>query len=135
MNTVNLKTATEELMPQYLQERQKAIWQFSKNLSLEQNVKVLLTKMACFRQAKMEKTTLELFTAYLLPLDLRAFQVAMASISENGRRDGETAFPDLGTILAAMDEARERFPVFSKGATEVDTTPIFADSKQRKLQA
>ena len=122
-------------MPQYLQERQMAMWQFSKSLSLEQNIKVLLTKMACFRQAKMEKTTLELFTAYLLPLDLRAFQVAMASISESDRRDGETAFPSLGTILSAMEEARERFPVFSKGAKEVNTTPVFADSKQRKLQA
>lgn len=61
--------------------------------------------------------------------------MAMASISESDRRDGETAFPSLGTILSAMEEARERFPVFSKGAKEVNTTPVFADSKQRKLQA
>lgn len=64
---------------------------------------------------------------------MRAFQVAMAMISESERQEGETAFPSLGTILAAMEEARERFPVFSQGATEVNTTPVFAENKQKRL--
>ena len=66
---------------------------------------------------------------------MRAFQVAMATLSESEREDGETAFPSLGTILAAMEEARERFPVFSQGAKEINDKPVFADPKQKRLQA
>ena len=64
---------------------------------------------------------------------MRAFQVAMAILSESEREEGETAFPSLGTILAAMEEARERFPVFSKGAKEINDKPVFADPKQKRL--
>jgi len=66
---------------------------------------------------------------------MRAFQVAMATLSESEREEGETAFPSLGTILAAMEEARERFPVYSKGAKEVNDKPVFADPKQKRLSA
>lgn len=122
-------------MPQYLQERQRQTWQFLPNLSDEQNVKVLLTKMAICRNAKIEKPTLELLTEILLPLDLRSFQVAMANLAESQRQEGETALPSLGDILAAMEEARERFPVFSKGAKEINDKPVFADNKQKRLSA
>ena len=64
---------------------------------------------------------------------MRAFQVAMATLSESEREEGETAFPSLGTILAAMEDARERFPVFSEGAKEVNTTPVFANPTQKRL--
>lgn len=121
-------------MPKYLKENQKEIWQFLPNRPAEWNVKKLLTLMACFRQAKIDRETLELFTAYLLPLDLRAFQVAMATLSESERAEGETAFPSLGTILSAMEEARERFPVFSQGAKEVNTTPVFAENQMKRLK-
>jgi hypothetical protein len=57
----------------------------------------------------------------------------MKVLSTSERQDGETAFPSLGTIIAAIEEARERFPVFSKGAKEVNSTPVFADSKQKRL--
>jgi hypothetical protein len=33
-----------------------------------------------------------------------------------------------------MEEARERFPVFSKGATEISSTPVFADPQQKRLK-
>ena len=123
-------------MPQYLTGQEINTWGFSKKLLNEDNVSALLVKLAIYRQAsKLDETTLELFTQYLVNLDLRAFQVAMKVLSTSERQEGETAFPSLGSILAAMEEARERFPVFSKGAKEVDTTPVFADSKQRKLQA
>lgn len=59
----------------------------------------------------------------------------MKVLSTSERAEGETAFPSLGTILAAMDEARERSPLFSEGAKEINTTPVFADSKQKRLQA
>jgi hypothetical protein len=122
-------------MPQYLLERQKITWQFLPNLSDLQNIKVLLTKMAICRGAKMDKPTLELLTEILLPLDLRAFQVAMAVLAESKRPEGETTLPALGDILAVMDEVRERSPVFSQGATEINTKPVFADSTQKRLQA
>lgn len=66
---------------------------------------------------------------------MRAFQVAMATLSESERQDGETAFPSLGSILAAMEEARERFPVYSKGAKEINDKPVFADPSQKRLSA
>jgi hypothetical protein len=77
----------------------------------------------------------QLYSSILEPLDMRAFQVAMANLSESERVDGETAFPSLGTILAAMEEARERFPVYSKGAKEINDKPVFADPKQKRLGA
>lgn len=123
-------------MPLYLLERQKEIWQFSPKLSPEDNVSALLVKMAIFRQARWEPISLELFTQYLVNLDLRAFQVAMAILAENKREDGETALPSLGKILAVMDEAREIFPIYSQGAKEVNTTPFFAiQAEKRQLKA
>lgn len=115
-------------MPLYLQERQITIWQFLPNLSVADNIKIALTKMACFRQAAIDKTTLESYTLALKDLDLRAFQVAMAVISESRRREGETAFPDLGYILDVMEEAREMFP---KRGMELNTSP--ATAGQRSL--
>jgi hypothetical protein len=114
-------------MALYLQARQIEIWQFSNNLSTEENVKVALTKMACFRQAVMDEMTLESYTLALKGLDLRAFQVAMAVISETHKKDGETAFPDLGYVLDVMDEARERFT--TPWRPQIDTAPVVACQK------
>lgn len=116
-------------MPLYLRERQTPIWQFSSELSTEENVMAALTKMACFRQAAMDDATLESYTLALKGLDLRAFQVAMAVISESRRREGETAFPDLGYILDVMEEAREMFP---KRGMELNTSPVAAGQRSLK---
>jgi hypothetical protein len=90
--------------------------------------------MAIYRQAgKLDETTLNLYTEYLLNLDLRAFQVAMKNISNSRPEQGETLFPSLGRILEEMEEARERFPVYSKGAKEINDKPVFADPKQKRL--
>ena len=121
-------------MPQYLTEQETKLWGFSKTLSDEQNVKILLGKMAIYRQAsKLDEVTLGLFTQALVNLDLRAFQVAMKILSFSKRQEGETAFPDLGTILSAMDEARERSPLYSQGAKEINDKPVFADPSQKRL--
>ena len=123
-------------MPQYLTEQEAELWAFSKKLSNEDNVSALLAKMAIYRQAsKLDETTLELFTQALVNLDLRAFQVAMRNLSNSERDEGDTSFPCLGTILAVMEETRERFPVFSKGAKEINDKPIFADPTQKRLNA
>ena len=115
-------------MALYLQERQITTWQFSKELSTEENVMAALTKMACFRQAQMDDATLESYTMALKNLDLRAFQVAMAVISESKRREGETAFPDLGYILDVMEEARERYTTPSR--PQLNTSPVTAGQKR-----
>lgn len=121
-------------MPQYLAGQEIRLWGFLKELSLEDNVTALLAKMAIYRQAgKLDETTLNLYTEYLLPLDLRAFQVAMRNLAQSPRQEGETAFPTLGDILAVMDDVRERFPVFSEGAKEINATPVIANNDQKRL--
>ena len=54
----------------YLAKKQMRTWSFSPNLSDEDNVKAALTKMAVFRQAVMDMTTLNAFARVLLLEDL-----------------------------------------------------------------
>lgn len=110
-------------MALYLEARQQETWKFSRDLSPEQNIRVALTKMACFRQAAIDEVTLELYSSALKDLDLRAFQVAMAVLAERPRREGETAFPDLGTVLDLMDKARERYVTPRK--PKLNTLPLY----------
>ena len=114
-------------MALYLEERQIPIWQFSKGLSNEDNVSALLTKMAYYRQAAVNEVMIDLYTEALKGLDLRAFQVAMAIISETKKVQGETAFPDLGYVLDVMDEARERYTTPSR--PQLNTSPVVAGQK------
>lgn len=136
-------------MPLYLSESQSTMWAFTPNISAEQNIAQALTKMAIFRQAKIENPeTLEMYVSYLLPRDLRAFQVAMAMLSEESRQEGEPAFPSMGMILEAMEEAREIFPNFKMhclrcqgksdephtcSGAKVNTQPVFAEKTNLKL--
>ena len=65
---------------------------------------------------------------------MRAFQVAMARISNTRPEQGETLFPSLGYILDEMEEARERFPLYSQGAKKINDTPVFMESNQKRLK-
>jgi hypothetical protein len=76
----------------------------------------------------MDRTTLEAFTQVLVQEDLRAFQVAMAIISETQREPGETAFPDLGTILAVMRRAEESRWRSLQHDPPADREPVYAPS-------
>lgn len=118
-------------MPQYLTEEQTKMWGFSKNLSTEENIAAHLTKLAIFRQARIDKTSMAMYTEALVSLDLRAFQVAVKKIACSSRQEGEPAFPSLGMILEAMDEAREFFPKFSAGATEINTKPLYVEERKQ----
>jgi hypothetical protein len=91
--------------------------------------------MATYRGTKVDKVTLYAFVEAIEGLDMRAFQVAMARISSTRPEQGETLFPSLGYIMSSMEEARERFPVYSKGAKEINDKPVFADPKQKRLNA
>ncbi len=59
----------------------------------------------------------------------------MAVLSESPREDGQTSFPSLGEIMEAMEEAREVWPRFSEGRTEVLTLPMYAEQEVRRLKA
>lgn len=90
--------------------------------------------MATYRGTKADLVTLHTFVAALEGLDMRAFQVAMARISNTRPEPGETLFPSLGYILEEMDEARELSPRFSQGATAINDTPVFAGPQQKRLK-
>ena len=80
----------------------------------------------------MDATTLEAFTAALLPeQDMRSVQVALATIAETKREPGETSFPDLGTILAVAKTAREFNPrtMLDPEDFPPDTEPVYAPCK------
>lgn len=64
---------------------------------------------------------------------MRAFQVAMRNLSCSKREQGGTSFPCLGSILEEMDNAREIFPLYSQGAKEINTNPVFFNPKQKRL--
>ena len=121
-------------MPRYLQARHKELWKWSTDLSTEENIKILLGKMAIFRQAEMDEPTLELYTQALSQLpDMRALQAALVMLAESDREEGETALPPLGKILVAFDECREFFP--TGDAKTINTTPLIAGTEQRRLNA
>ena len=120
-------------MPHYLTEKAKTTWAFSKEFTEEENIAAALTKLACFRQARMDPVSLKLYAEALVGCDLRAFQAACEMLKNTPRQEGETAIPDFGTILDAIEECREKFPVFSKGAKEIDTTPIFDEPRKLRL--
>lgn len=122
-------------MPRYLTEKEATIWAFQETLTDRKNIANALLKMATFRGTKVDSVTLQVFVAALEDLDMRAFQVAMARISNTRPEQGETLFPSLGYILEEIEDAREKFPLFSKGAKEVNTTPLFADNSQKRLKS
>jgi hypothetical protein len=72
-------------------------------------VTAALATMAMFRQADPSELTLNLYSA---ELEARGIDPAVAiracqAIQETPRRDGQTAFPDLGTLLDACVEAKQ----------------------------
>ncbi len=57
----------------------------------------------------------------------------MATLAENPRGEGETAFPSLGDILAAMDAAREFWPNFKFGEKQINVLPVYAGQEPKRL--
>lgn len=73
----------------------------------------------------MDRTTLESYALVLVQEDLRAFQVAVAIISESKREPGETAFPELGAILKLIMFAEES-GIRECSDPPADRKPIYA---------
>ena len=59
---------------------------------------VLLRKLATRRQAVVTDATFTIYAQDLLSSPLTDTEKALEEIGMNPRRDGETAFPDIGTI-------------------------------------
>lgn len=71
----------------------------------------LLTMLAEARQAAINPDTLKLYSGYLRAYDLNDVQDGVESLMLRTREPGETAFPDLGTVISEVDRAvykRER---------------------------
>lgn len=72
-------------------------------------VTAALAKMAMFRQADPSDLTLNLYSAELEDHGIAPEVILRAcqALQETPRREGETAFPDLGTLLVACREAKQ----------------------------
>ena len=68
----------------------------------------MLVTLAEARQAPLNSTTLRVYDARLQKFALEDVQAAAQRLMETPRRDGETAFPDLPTLLAEVRQAEKR---------------------------
>ncbi len=73
-------------------------------------VAAALTQMAAFRQADVDGDTLRLYADALAEESLPNEVIVRAcrTIERTPRREGETAFPDFGTLLKACSMAKEQ---------------------------
>ena len=78
----------------------------SPSLSKQSEIVKMLTKFSLRRQAAVNPETLALFAADLEHLELADLESALKELSLRPRRDGETAFPDLATVLEAVRYVR-----------------------------
>jgi hypothetical protein len=86
--------------------------------SPSQKIKIALTELACFRQAKVEAGTLIIFAKRLVSENLSDVLEGLRKLQERRREEGETAFPEIGSILAAVAAAAGRRKAAASLATE-----------------
>lgn len=65
-------------------------------------LKMALAQMATFRQAVIDTSTLKLYSARLANERFEDVIAALEHIQEQPRAEGETALPEIGTILALV---------------------------------
>jgi hypothetical protein len=89
--------------------RQKgsAISQCSRTSSEREIIATNLTYMAISRRGQLDQVDLKLYCDRLqsLPVPIEEICAALKDIAETPRGEGETAIPDVGTILDAVREA------------------------------
>ena len=74
------------------------------------NIRKLLMVLAEARQAAISQQAFEVYSTQLQKYELEDIKAAITKLSLTRRREGETAFPDLGTVdEAVMDERRIRW--------------------------
>lgn len=63
-------------------------------------------RLAEARQATISSATLELYSSRLVDYQLEDVREGLTKLSLRPRAEGETAFPDLGTVIGAVKDAR-----------------------------
>ena len=81
-----------------------------------------LAVIAEARQAAVSEIALRLYSKRLATENFTAVEAAIAELAERERRDGETAFPSLGTVLAAVRRHRPK-TVFVDGRFVLEGSP------------
>src|ERR1035437_5214237 len=89
----------------YLFPEQVAILKRSTKFSAEDEIAAMLVKLSVARQATVNAATLDLCSTELSRRNFDAVRTAIDKLCVTTRRDGETAFPDMATLLAAVDAA------------------------------
>lgn len=90
--------------------------------SKQEEIKVMLAKLAIRRQAKIAELEFMVFSEDLMLYDLKDIQSAMELLSSRPRGEGETAFPEVATIIAEI-----RGSVRGRRALEIE-----AEKRQRE---
>lgn len=86
-------------------ETRRDIKQPSENLMKKRlDIKRALSNTAIFRQARVDSETLQLYAERLLNFSLWDVQSALKRIEDLPRGEGETAFPEIGIVLAVVRE-------------------------------
>lgn len=70
--------------------------------SKQEEIKVLLAKMAIRRQAKVGEMEFAVFSEDLMGYETEVIAEALNQLCSKPRAEGETAFPELATILDAV---------------------------------
>jgi len=83
-----------------------AIKMRSKKSSDASEIAMLLTKLSYARQAPIDPNSLDYFSAELARFHIDDVTAAIDKLCRTRRREGETAFPDLPTLLDGIREAR-----------------------------
>src|ERR1035437_6523777 len=101
------KRSRLEVKVDVLFQEQAAILTRSTKFSAADEIAKLLVKLSVARQASVNVATLDLLSVELAKKNFSAVRAAIERLCVTTRRDGETAFPDLATIVAAV-ESEER---------------------------
>src|ERR1035437_9748264 len=99
------KRSRLEVKVDVLFQEQAAILTRSKKFSAADEIAKLLVKLSVARQATVNAATLDLFSTELSKKNFNAVRTAIDRLRVTTRRDGDTAFPDMATLLAAVDAA------------------------------
>lgn len=76
--------------------------------SKQSKIVEMLAILCIRRQAKLSSQDFQVFAADLEEFELQDIEVALERLGKNPRTEGETAFPDCGTLLLACRTERSK---------------------------
>lgn len=80
--------------------------------SKQSRIVLLLAQLGIRRQAKLDPEDYQVFAADLSNYALGDIRTGFKNLASRPRREGETAFPDLGTMLHEIDNAARARRIF-----------------------